>query len=87
MDLSDLRCKIDEIDYELVRLFCERMRISGEIAHYKSRNGLEIFDPERELAKLSDIKRNAEHDFHGYIEELYARVFELSREYQAKSWL
>ena len=34
MDLSELRGRIDSIDADLVRLFTERMTISGEIAAY-----------------------------------------------------
>ena len=43
-DLNDLRCKIDAVDDELVRLFQERMHISSEIAAYKKENQLPVQD-------------------------------------------
>lgn len=35
MDLNEIRSEIDKIDDELVRLFCQRMHVSAQIADYK----------------------------------------------------
>ena len=59
MDLQDLRCKIDEIDDELVTLFTKRMEISAQIAEYKKANNLPILMPARERAKLQDVAKKA----------------------------
>ena len=82
LDIIDLREKIDSIDDELVRLFHERMFISGDIAQYKMRNGLEIYDPEREKIKLADVLNKSDPVLHDYVKALYSRIFELSRMYQ-----
>ena len=43
MDLSEIRQQIDEIDQELVELFCRRMNLSAQVADYKKANNLPIF--------------------------------------------
>ena len=50
MDLSEIRQQIDGIDQELVRLFCQRMNLSAQVADYKKANNLPIFVPARERA-------------------------------------
>ena len=35
MDLKELRGQIDEIDDQLVKLFCQRMDIAAQVAQYK----------------------------------------------------
>ena len=35
MDLTQLRDRIDAIDDELIRLFCQRMEVAAQIADYK----------------------------------------------------
>ena len=47
MELSDYRQKIDEIDAQLVKLFQERMDVSGKIAAVKEEKKLPVFDPAR----------------------------------------
>lgn len=47
MDLKELRAQIDDIDDELVKLFCKRMDIAAQVADYKKENGLPIFVPAR----------------------------------------
>jgi chorismate mutase/prephenate dehydratase len=47
-DIAELRVKIDEIDFELLRLLNERAKVAKEIGAIKSREGLPIYSPERE---------------------------------------
>ena len=35
MDLNDLRLEIDEIDRQMVDLFCKRMSVSVKVSQYK----------------------------------------------------
>ena len=83
-DLNDLRCKIDAVDDELVRLFQERMHIASEIAAYKKENHLPSQDVQRERDKISDLIQKSEEDFKSYTSVLYSLLFELSRSYQDK---
>ena len=57
-DLQECRRKIDEIDNQMVELFEKRMKVCEEVAEYKIRTGKKVLDPERECAKLEEIRKN-----------------------------
>ncbi len=82
MDLSELRGRIDSIDADLVRLFTERMTISGEIAAYKKAHNLPALDVQRERQKLADVREAAGETFAQPASVLYGTIFDLSRAYQ-----
>ena len=79
MDLKELRGKIDEIDDQLVKLFCQRMDIAAQVAQYKKEQGLPILMPAREREKLQDVSQKAGPEMAGYTRTLYTMLFELSR--------
>lgn len=83
MDLTQLRCRIDAIDDELIRLFCQRMEVAAQIADYKKEHGLPILVPAREAEKLLDVAEKAGPEMADYTKELYTSLFRLSREYQS----
>ena len=83
MDINESRKKIDSIDKELVKLFCERMETAKDIASYKRENNMPVFDGERERALLNNIEDMAGE--HGdAARRLYGSLLELSRMYQHK---
>ena len=82
MELQELRQKIDAIDEELIRLFCQRMEVSKAVGAYKKERSLPIFVPEREQEKLADVAAKAGPEMAGYIKRLYDAIFTLSRDYQ-----
>ena len=84
MDLTELRGQIDEIDDEIIKLFCRRMDVAAQVADYKKANNLPIFMPAREREKLQDVAQKAGPDMAAYTRTLYSMLFELSRSYQAK---
>ena len=84
MDLKELRGQIDEIDDQLVKLFCQRMDIAAQVAQYKKEQGLPILMPAREREKLQDVSQKAGPEMAGYTRTLYTMLFELSRSYQSK---
>ena len=84
MDLQELRGQIDGIDDELIRLFQRRMEISGDIARYKQRTGLQLYDPERERQKLFDLTERVDESHRAHITALYYLLFELSRSEQER---
>ena len=84
MELSELRNQIDSIDDELVRLFCQRMKVAEQIADYKQENKMPIFVPAREREKFRDVSEKAGTDMANYTRVLYSMIFELSRSYQSK---
>ena len=68
-DLQECRRKIDEIDNQMVELFEKRMKVCEEVAEYKIHTGKKVLDPEREHAKLEEIRKKA----HGEFNELGAQ--------------
>ena len=84
MELSELRKKIDEIDSELVRLFCERMNISAEVAESKRQTGKPVFDPAREREIVRKLTDNLDDEMSNYVSVLYNSIFEISRARQSK---
>lgn len=85
MELNELRAKIDQIDPELVRLFCERMQVASGVAEYKRQNGMPVLDPVRERALLTKVASLAEDEMDGYVRVLYETILSLSRAHQEKA--
>jgi len=84
MDLLELRNEIDQIDNELVRLFCQRMEVSAKVADYKKAQNLPIYHPGREREILQKVAKLAGPEMGNYTRVLYSMLFELSRSYQSK---
>ena len=84
MDLNELRVEIDQIDDQLVKLFCQRMDVAARVADYKRQNNLPIFHPGRERAILQKVADKAGPEMANYTRVLYSMLFELSRSYQSK---
>lgn len=84
MDLTALRCEIDSIDDELVRLFVKRMDVCAQVAAYKKANGLPILMSAREQEKLEDVAQKAGPELADDARQLYALLFQLSRDYQTR---
>lgn len=81
-ELIELREKIDGIDTELVRLFCERMDIATQVADYKKRAGKPVYDAARERAKIAAVSELADDPYKSYTKILYSLLFEVSRSHQ-----
>ncbi len=84
MDIKDLRSQIDQIDTQLVELFCQRMQVSAQVADYKKEHNLPIFVPAREREILLDVAQKSGSELANYTQGLYSMIFELSRSYQSK---
>ncbi len=80
--LDESREKIDRIDRELVKLFCERMQVSADVAEYKRSVGMPVTDAARERALLSKVSALAGEDMEDYTRTLYATVLSISKAYQ-----
>lgn len=82
MELNTLRSQIDQIDDQLICLFCQRMEIAGRIADFKKANGLPVHIPEREQEKFLQIAEKAGPEMADYARTLFSTLFALSRDYQ-----
>ena len=84
MDITQLRKQIDTIDDEIVRLFCQRMGISAQIADFKKENNMPILDSGRESQIIERLSQAAGVEFASATRQLYQTIFQLSRAYQAE---
>jgi len=84
MDIKDYRNALDELDAQLVDLFCKRMEICGEVAKWKQKNGKPIYDRSRERDKLNTISALSDERFTPYTRCLFRSLFGYSRSYQHK---
>jgi chorismate mutase/prephenate dehydratase len=82
MDITDYEAQIDKVDAEMLRLFKERMEISGRIALYKRERGIPVSDAARERGKLGAMGEKAGEDYRSYSYMLYSMLFEISRAHQ-----
>ena len=83
-DIKELRQDIDGIDREILELFEKRMELSGDIAAYKSENGLPVYDPVREKEKLLRISKELPEGLRDSGVALFRMLFELSKSRQAE---
>ena len=84
MDLKELRNEIDQIDDQLVKLFCQRMNVAAKVADFKREHNMPILVPARERQILADVAEKAGEEMGNYTRVLYSMLFELSRSYQSK---
>lgn len=80
--LTDSRAAIDRIDRELVKLFCERMQVSADVAEYKRSVGMAVTDAARERALLAKVSELAGEEMEENVRTLYATILAISKAYQ-----
>lgn len=82
-DLLVLRDEIDQIDKEIVALYQKRMQLTGEVAEYKIRTGKNVFDKEREQAKIETLRSFVDDSFSkNGVQELFEHIMSISRKRQ-----
>ena len=84
MELAEIRKKIDEIDGQLLTLFCRRMDLVKQVAEYKMEHDMEIFHPQREEAILEKTAAEAEAWYEEYAVGFFREVMRISRGMQQK---
>ena len=82
MELKDYREKLDTIDAQIIRLFCERMETVQQIAEYKKAHDLPILAPSREQEILQRVRELSGAELAPYAQTLFETLMSVSREYQ-----
>lgn len=72
-ELDTLRVAIDAVDQRISQLLAERVRLVLAVGEYKRKNGLAVYDPERERSVLERLAKAAEPPLDG---DTVRRVFE-----------
>ena len=82
--LDNLRNQIDNTDNEIMILIKRRLQTSRKIAEYKLKNGMEIYQPEREqeivnklISKATTMNINSR-----FITKIFDEIFEESKKIQ-----
>lgn len=78
-ELDALRAEIDACDSEIAEAFGKRMEISSKIAEYKKKNGLPVYDAERESRLIGKIQNRVQDDIKEDVPVLYSTILSLSR--------
>ena len=82
MELEDYRKQIDELDQQLLKLFCQRMDLASEIGAYKREHHLPVFNPTREREILQRVTTQSPTELGIYARVLFETIFDLSRSRQ-----
>ena len=84
-ELELARNILNEVDREIAGLFEKRMEASKDIAEYKRKEGLPIYDPEREKAVIETNSRYIKNeDLRAYYSLFQQNVMNVSKLYQKK---
>lgn len=82
MDMEKKRGEIDEIDSFIVKLFLKRMKLCGDIGHYKKENDIRVYDEAREKEIFAKADALSPEEMKEYVGLLYETVIGLSNAYQ-----
>jgi monofunctional chorismate mutase, gram positive-type, clade 2 len=82
-DLNQYRDSIDNIDQQLMKLFEKRMHLAKEVVEFKKKQGLAIYQPEREKQVIEkNIERLQDSTLKIYAKDLLITLMELSKDFQ-----
>lgn len=81
-NLDELRKEIDALDRELVATFVKRQETARAIGEEKKKEGLEIFNPDREKKVLEHVREMAGEKYADDVEALYKEILVLSKKNQ-----
>lgn len=84
MNLEEIREQIDEIDAQILELFCRRMDLVKHVAEYKIEKGLPVFHPGREQNILERARLRGGEVYGDYAASVFQRMMEVSRTMQEK---
>ena len=82
MDLQQCRARIDQIDAQIVQLFCERMKVVEQVAAYKKANHLPVLQTDREAQVLDRVAQLAGPEFGDDARSLFVMMMNLSKNHQ-----
>ncbi len=84
-ELKDYRAQLDKIDEQLVKLFHERLQITGNIGRFKKEHDLPVLDEKREEEKLNAVAALCiEPSEAEGVKELFRTIMKVSRDNQEK---
>lgn len=79
MNLDDIRKNIDGIDEKILKLFSERMELCIQVAEYKAKNGMEVFQGGREKQVIAGIEAKSAPHLKAASKLLFSQIMEISK--------
>lgn len=82
--IKQIRRHIDRIDTVIITALAERMSLMPEIAEYKKKHNIPVFDEEREIEIMKKLKKVAR-DYgldEGFVEEVFLSLFNEAKRIQ-----
>ncbi|MBR6395515.1 MAG: chorismate mutase [Lachnospiraceae bacterium] len=84
-ELKDYRAQLDKIDEQIVKLFHERLQITGNIGRFKKEHDLPVLDEKREEEKLNAVAALCVEPSEAEgVKELFKTIMKVSRDNQEK---
>ena len=84
MDLTAVRARLDQSDTQLLDLFCERLRLAGDVAAAKAETSKAIFDPAREREKLFGVAKRTPEEYRPQATALFSLLMSLNKAEQQR---
>jgi len=81
-ELLKHRNTINKIDKNIVFLLEERFKAAESISKYKKKNGLSLFQPDREREIIEILIKDSRISSNKFIKELYELIFNESKRIQ-----
>ena len=78
--LEDLRKQLDSIDDQIISLLNERAEVADSVRAIKQRDGLDVYDQDREEQILARVKNKALNFPSQHLEEIFKKILEATRE-------
>lgn len=82
MDLNGLRCRIDEIDGQILELFAQRMDVCRQVGEYKKQNHISVMQSGREDEILDRVRKNAPNGLEDGAALLFQNIMDISKSLQ-----
>ncbi len=79
MELNDIRKEIDRIDEQILKLFHQRMRLTEDVAAYKTANNMPVYQKDREDAVLKKAVNNSPQDLASASKLLFMTLMDISK--------
>lgn len=79
MNLDEIRKNIDETDDKILKLFSERMKLCEQVADYKAKNNLPVFQGGREKQVLDNIEAKTERHLRAAARLLFSQIMDISK--------
>ena len=84
-ELEQARSKINEIDAKMAELFEQRMNLVVQVANYKKKNGMQVFDSTREQQVIDRCVQFIKNiDLQPYYYKFIQDLMDISKKYQHK---